>query len=233
MSGAIEIEYALSNHVFTVIVEPAAPGWKYYLSIPDILELLKLVPQDDRKDIAVIVFRQPKRKERIFSPVWGRMSYWAEFGAYSGTSIVIEAQPLDYSYRLQKDIGPVFAKELDALRNDGHIVETTRRHIEISCPPHAIRNTQLFRTVPHEIGHRMDYEEKVSAPFDRDEDDLDALMARYFSRPQREREQFADRYAEAVMSDFRRQETVPFPPLPNREEANLNPEWFYFDTPSR
>ncbi|EGF90906.1 hypothetical protein ABI_23180 [Asticcacaulis biprosthecium C19] len=230
--AAVELEYVLNSHRFTVVVEPTAPGWKYYLSVHDVVELLKLIPEADRKGLSVIAFRQPKRKERIFSPVWGRMAYWAEFGRHSGTSVVIEAQPLDYSYRLKKDVGPGFAKELDALRRDGHRIETTSRYIEISCPPEAIRATQLFRTLPHEIGHHLDYCQKVEDRYDRDEGELRDLTSLYFARPQREREAFADRYADEVMGVFRRQNIVPFPPLPNRGEEKLNADWFYFDTAS-
>lgn len=233
LTGAVELEQVLNAHRFTVLVEPAAPDWKYYLSVPDVIELLKLIPEADRAGLAVIAFRQPKRKERIFSPVWGRMAYWAEFGRHSGMSVVIEAQPLDYRYRIEKGIGPGFAKELEALGRDGHRLETTSRHIEISCPPDAIRNTQLFRTLPHEIGHHLDYLQKVDGPYDRGEGDLDALIDLYRARPRREREAFADRYAETVLSECRNHGSVPFPPLANQSETGLDPDWFYFDTPSR
>ncbi len=233
LNSAVEFEYALNSQRFTVFVEPTAPGWKYFLSVQDIIELLKLIPEADRAGLSVVVFRQPKRKERIFSPVWGRMAYWAEFGRHTGMSVVIEAQPLDYNYRLKKHVGPVFTQELDALRRDGHRVDITSRYIEISCPPEAIRATQLFRTVPHEIGHHLDYQQKVEAAFDRNEGELDDLISLFFARPQQEREAFADRYAEEVMGAFRRHGIVPFPPLSNRVEAGLNPDWFFFDAVSK
>jgi hypothetical protein len=217
---------ALGSHNITVLVEPPLDGFFYYLSVPDLLEVLKLIPETDREDIDLIVFRQPKRKDRIFSPVWGRMAYWAEFGKYSGTSVVIEAIEHDYSYNVGKHIGPIFARELEALTADGHSVVMGTRNIKITCPPAAIRNTQLFRTLPHEIGHNVDFTQKVTFA----EGDWDELRDLYLARPQREREQFADRYATDVMAPYRASDIVPFPPLPNFEPR---PDWFYFDTPSR
>ncbi len=153
------------------------------------------------------------------------MAYWADYGDHTGTAVVIEAQPLDYHYRLDVSIGPNFARELDALRRDGHNTETTKRHIHITSPPEAIRHTQLFRTVPHEIGHNVDYLTKV----DKAEGEYEALRELYFARPQGEREAFADRYAATIMAPHRENETVPFPPLKNHNDSGLNADWFYFD----
>ena len=222
----VESSMMLGPHEFTVLIEPTLDGFFYYLSVPDVLEVLKLIPEIDRHGIDLIVFRQPKRKERIFSPVWGRMAYWADFGKHSGTSVVIEAIAHDYSYKIGKDIGPVFARELEALTADGHKVITAAKKIEIACPPNAIRNTQLFRTLPHEIGHNVDFTQKVRNA----EGDWEELRNLYFARPQREREQFADRYAATVMALYRANDIAPFPPMPNWKP---NPEWFYFDNPSR
>jgi hypothetical protein len=222
----IESSMMLGRHRFTILIEPTFEGFLYYLSTSDILEVLKLIPEADRRGIDLIVFRQPKRKERIFSPVWGRMAYWAEFGKHSGTSIVIEAVEHDYRYKIDKDVGPVFAQELEALKADGHSVITGPKNIEIICTPTAIRNTQLFRTLPHEIGHKVDYRQKVENA----EGDWEELRSLYFARPQREREQFADRYAATVMAPYRANDIIPFPPLPNWEPK---PDWFYFDNPSR
>ncbi len=103
----VESQFLLGRHTFTVLVEPPFDGFKYFVSIRDVIEVLKLIPEADREGVELIVFRQPKRKERIFSEVWGRMAYWAEIGKHSGVTIVIEAQPLDYSYKLSKSIGPL------------------------------------------------------------------------------------------------------------------------------
>jgi hypothetical protein len=225
----VEIECSLSRHYFTCLVEPVKTGFRYYLSVSDVIEVLKLIPEADRVDVKVIAFRQPKRKERIFSSVWGRMAYWTDFGQHRGTSIVIEALPLNYSYRLEKNLEPYFAKEIEALRQDGHMIDITKRHIEINCPPEAIRTTQAFRTLPHEIGHSLDYQQKVDRPYERGEADYETLRGLYFARPKLEREAFADRYADSVMAPFRQRALIPFSPLPNLSDTNLKPEWFYFE----
>lgn len=189
----IAISCVLSQHKFTVLVEPPQDGFHYYLSVSDIIEVLKLIPEVDRVDIGVIVLRQPKRKERIFSPVWGRMAYWAEFGKHEGVSIVIEAIARDYRYKVGTSIGPMFTRELAALETDGHTISNDGKSIHIVTNPDAIRNTQLFRSLVHEIGHHVDYEQKVTRPSRAGEGDWETLRELYFARPRREREHFADR----------------------------------------
>jgi hypothetical protein len=61
----------------------------------------------------------------------------------------------------------------------------------------AVRNTQLYRTLPHEIGHWTDFLERV-----RRDDNTD--------RPVREREQSAHRYADAVRGRLTRNGDIPF-----------------------
>ncbi|MDJ0797430.1 MAG: hypothetical protein QNJ51_11470 [Calothrix sp. MO_167.B12] len=47
-------------------------------------------------------------------------------------------------------------KELERLREDGHRTATDKRHYLISSTLDSIRNTQLYRTLHHEIGHYVD-----------------------------------------------------------------------------
>ncbi|MDD9947009.1 MAG: hypothetical protein OXU20_38555, partial [Myxococcales bacterium] len=59
-----------------------------------------------------------------------------------------------------------------------------------------VRNTQLYRTLPHEVGHYVQYHQDVESRAGDDLDEWGRLNDAYFSRPQREREDFAHRYAD-------------------------------------
>ncbi len=65
------------------------------------------------------------------------------------------------------------------------------------------RNTQLYRTLPHEIGHYVDYLEKVKESSRNEPDRRSALEDQYHSRPSKEKEASAHRYAD----NFRKQKT--------------------------
>ena len=224
----VEIKQTLGEHEFTVLIEPPFDGFHYYLSVSDLIEVLKLIPHADRKDVEVIAFRQPKRKERIFSAVWGRMAYWAEFGKHEGVAVVIEAIEDDYRYKVGTSIGPMHTRELAALEADGHNIVCDGKAIHIVTTSDAIRRTQLFRTLLHEIGHHVDYEQKVTRPSDAGEGNWLELRDLYFTRPKREREHFADRYAAEVLASVRQHGVVPFGPKPNDPAWGLDPAWFYF-----
>jgi len=65
-------------------------------SIADLTTMLDLVPSEHYATLAAVVLRQPKRKEGVIQPVWGRMIYWADVGrpqdgTASGPAIVLEA----------------------------------------------------------------------------------------------------------------------------------------------
>ncbi|MEO1623269.1 MAG: hypothetical protein AAFU53_19845, partial [Cyanobacteria bacterium J06632_3] len=58
-----------------VIVEPTLQGVTHACTIADIQRILELLPVEHINDIAAFVLRQPKRKEQILAPVWGRLVY--------------------------------------------------------------------------------------------------------------------------------------------------------------
>lgn len=221
--------YAIGGHEFTILIEPTRSDYKYHVSVPDLVKVIECIPENDRRDIKVFVFRQPTRKEAIFAHVWGRLGYLADFGRYSGPSVLLEAQPIDLAYKLENHLAADFMQELELLKQEGHRIELTKRHFEIRSPPDAIRNTQLYRTLIHEIGHYVDYLEKVIRPGEEQDadDDLEDL---YFARPVAEKEHFAEKYAAAIAQELRSKNSIPFNPLPISAEhhGKINPGWFYF-----
>lgn len=219
----------IGDHEFAILIEPTHADYKYYVSVSDLIEVIKHIPEEHRRDIKVFAFRQPKRKEAIFSHVWGRLGYLVYFGKYFGPTVFIEAQPIGLTYKIKNDIDADFAQEIERLKQEGHQIELTKRHFEIRSTPQAIRNTQLYGTLIHEIGHQVDYFEKVTRPGEAEDAD-DDLQERYFSLPTKQKEQFAERYAIEMALKLRNKGIIPFDPLPISTEhySKINPEWFYF-----
>jgi hypothetical protein len=83
---------------------------------------------------------------------------------YSGPAIIIEAvnpaKPIKFGKRLSLES----VAELERLRVDGHHVRDADKNHQIDSTLESCRATQLYRTLPHEIGHWVDYVEKVERP---------------------------------------------------------------------
>lgn len=79
------------------------------------------------------------------------------------------------------------------------------------------RNTQLFRTLFHEIGHYVDYWQKVLDPSEKYDswELLDARRDAYFQIPGSEKERFAHEYAKNLALTLQLQHKIPFPRLLN------------------
>jgi hypothetical protein len=218
----------IAIHGFTILVEPCASGLVYALTVDDLVRMLGLLPADDFAPLRTIVLRQPTRKQRILSEVWGRLVYRADLGETKGPAVILEAQPRDLCMTWSRSLSPHGAEEIERLRADGHVVSGERRwRIETSFE--ATRATQLFRTLPHEIGHYVHYQREVERPAGDDVDAWCALYDRYFSKPQREREDFAHRYAREVGERLAAAGSIPYPRIvdaANMRRWRLDPAWF-------
>ena len=223
----VEIQVgSVSKHV---IIEPTIKGFIHACTVDDIQRLLELIPVEHINDITAFVLRQPKRKEQILSSVWGRLIYSSDLCGFSGPTVYLEAQNFEQPLKWSKSLTPEGAKELERLREDGHVVVTDKRQHIINCTLDTIRNTQLYRTLPHEIGHYVDYLTKVEEPSKDNFDLWSVLNDKYHSRPSQERESFAHRYAD----EFRKQQiargTIPFELMfddANMRAVGLDPGWF-------
>ena len=209
----------------TFLVERPRQGSFHACTIDDICRVLAFVPPDHLDGIELIILRQPTRKEEALKPVWGRLAYYAATGRYSGTAIYLEAQtgkPGSWSHSLTPD----GAAELDRLRADGHLVTRGRRGHRVAHTPEAIRSTQLYRTLLHEVGHYVDWLESVILPTldSTDEAEDERITRAYCTKPQRAKEEFAHRYAAAAA------ERVPrLPQLLDHQglrAAGLDSAWF-------
>lgn len=197
-----------------VLYEQPHDGFSYGCSPADIIKLLELISNATPTLPDIIAFRQPTRKQRQQFPVWGRFLYFAQFGKVEGTAIVLESQELGASLKWSKTMSLEERAEYERLRNDGHIFSENKRYFEAHLEETAIRNTKLYRTVLHELGHLVDYHEKVLCAETALHPDHDVAADIYFARPTSEREVFAHRFADNLSTSIRSENKIPFAPQP-------------------
>lgn len=228
LKNPVGIERRIKDKKITFIVEPVLKGFVHACSIDDVINVLNHVPEQDIDDIELIVLRQPKRKERILSPVWGRLAYWADIYNYSGTGIYLEAQSPSYVEKWKKSLKPESLDELNRLKSDGHKIIEEKRHFKVISTLEANRSTQLYRTLLHEIGHyvfyRIKYLEKLG-----DDDFNEQLDQQYENIPKKEKEAFAHKYADDLKSKLQSKGLIPFGRIIDKESMErdrLRLEWF-------
>jgi hypothetical protein len=161
LENPIAVIRTVGEFKITILVEPVQSGYLHACTPDDISQVLSWLPTEHIAGINLVVLRQPKRKECLLNPVWGRLQYWSEIHSYTGVAIHLEAQPINLVLRWRKSLSPDDTQELERLIADGHQVVSERRYYEIHTSSESIRNTQLYRTLPHEVGHYVDYLESV------------------------------------------------------------------------
>jgi hypothetical protein len=215
-------------NAFTFLVEPCLPGFVHAVTVDDVVRFLALLPPHDVATLRAVVLRQPTRKQRILSAVWGRLAYFAELGCTRGPAVILEAHPKDHCFERSRSLSPDEAEELDRLRADGHVVRAGRCW-QVQTSLASTRSTQLFRTLPHEVGHLVHYEREVGLRAGGDARAEGTLRDQFFTRPKREREDFAHRYAREVAAALSAEHRLPFPRLVDgrrMRRQGLDPAWF-------
>jgi hypothetical protein len=197
----------------TIFYEKPKEGFSYGCSPQDVLEMLSMVPPADREGLKAIAFRQPTAKQTLLNPVWGRLLYDADFGRYQGPAIVLEAVEVGRPLKWNRKLDVEHQLELERLRCDGHTVETTRREHIIGMTEASIRNTLLYRTLLHEIGHWVNWLEDTVRPETTLAVEPEAAEELYFAKPRTELEAFAHRYAGELSARLRASGFIPFAPL--------------------
>ncbi len=223
------------EHVFEVhgvervaLVEPPAPGYVYGCTVSDLGRLLPLVPEDDLDELDLFLFRHPTRKQRILEPVWGRFLYYACPGKHRGSAICFESQDLQ-PLRWSKSMEPERARELERLRDDGHRIVSSRRSLDIHVTPESIRNTVLFRTTLHEIGHYVDWLRSELRVHGETEAEDAAIRRAFESKTSSMKEDFAHRYAAAAAAELRKSGQIPFDTEWDEESmksSGIERDWF-------
>lgn len=149
---------------FLFVVEETRPECVHACTVDDLTDVLARIPLEPLGELRLIVLRQPKRKEVILSSVWGRLQYGYEFEGATQPAIILEAIKPGDPFRWRKKLSLDEKAEIQRLRADGHLMHDTGRLLEWSLTIEACRSSQLYRTLLHEIGHYVDYLEKVEAP---------------------------------------------------------------------
>jgi hypothetical protein len=188
-------ERTVHSRSLPFIVEKTRADSCHACTVDDIAHVLRNVPFSDFFGIDFIVLRQPKRKEEIINPVWGRLAYFAEIGPHQGRAIFLEALNPSKPIRWSKSLTPDERQELERLRDDGHEIITTRQEHKINVSLESVRATLLYRTLLHEIGHIVDN--------DRDRD-------AFGRKSSLEKETFAHLYAEKLRERLVRFGVIPF-----------------------
>lgn len=204
----------VGTRLIRFFVEPTRPDWFYPCSVDDICAVLAHCSSEALLAFDFIVMRQPTRKQRILCPVWGRAIFSFDIDKYSGSAIVVEAQDLS-PIQWRSSVDPERTRELDRLRQDGHEIRNTRRGIEICVTCNSLRNTVLYRTLLHELGHHVDYNQSS-------ED-------KWSSKTRTEKEDYAHRYALELYERLSKQGTLPFAPIIDDQSFisdGLKREWF-------
>ncbi|MEM6327336.1 MAG: hypothetical protein AAF791_09490 [Bacteroidota bacterium] len=223
----VTIEKPLHERQVTFLVEPPRSGHRHHCTVQDTMRVLEMLPPAHVEWLDLVVFRQPTAKQNALAPVWGRLAYWSEIGTHSGTGIFLDAQPVDLVMKWGTSLRPEDQTELERLRNAGFRVEPHSRGYRIHSTPEAIRASQLFETLPHEVGHYVDYM-AARATYEWGGDD-GRFWELYDGKPSRDKEAFAHRYA----ADFRRsaesERRIPFPQAYDPDsirQDGLDPTWF-------
>lgn len=122
----VEVERRVHGRPLAFLVEPARSDFLHPCTPDDVARVLAHLSAVALAGLTAVVLRQPRRKERILSLVWGRLVFFAEIGRHRGAMIVLEATDLSRQ-RWPRSLGPSDQAELEWLRTDGHTVEDTGR----------------------------------------------------------------------------------------------------------
>src|SRR5262249_28201294 len=153
----------------------------------------------DLKELDLIILRQPKIKEEILSGCWGRLAFSVEINGNQGPAIFLEATNVRKPIRWIKNLSPNMQAELERLYLDGHKITIGRKYINIDLSIDSVRCTQLYRTLPHEIGHWVDYQLSVKEQAEKSQNYSAYLYywELYKQKPSSEKEVFAHKYADS------------------------------------
>lgn len=88
-----------------------------------------------------------------------------------------------------------------------------KRHNVLSITETPLRNTLLYRTFLHELGHLKQFKVEVPVEETALANNSDLAWKHYHAKPQIEREQFANRYADDTAKKLQKSGHIPFEPI--------------------
>jgi hypothetical protein len=223
-----KVQRYIAGRNLLFIVEATRTDYFHCCTIDDICQLLALVPSTDWEGLETFVLRQPTHKQAVLKPAWGRLAYSANFGRpgqksiSAGPALIIEAQNPNKVISWSVSLDPDDQAEIERLKADGHQVIKKGSRLLLHSSLDVIRKTQLYRTVLHEIGHWVDWLEKIVRPSEKDSANTEKIEDAYFARPQQERETFAHRYATQMRERLITSGEMPFERIISQESALQN-----------
>lgn len=204
----------VNGNLFEFIVEETRTDSKHACTIEDIAEILRHINPQDYGRLNLIILRQPKRKEEILSSVWGRLIYSYKFENEFRPAIILESIPTNKKLKWSKSMSPEQMKELERLKNDGHEIVTDKRNHVINCSIDSVRNTQLYRTLPHEIGHYKHFLELIGeiedSPDEETYEDYELKEEKYHNLETPIKEKYAHKFADEFKAMLEESKTIPF-----------------------
>jgi hypothetical protein len=201
-------EHEVHGRTIRVVIEEPRTGSAHASAPDDVCNVLRRLPAGDVSGLDLVVLRQPTRKEDVLSPAWGRIHWCVEFHGYTGPAITLDAVDFDRPHlRWPRSLSPEDERDLRRLRRAGFSIAETKRGYDILLTREHVRRWLLTQTVPHEVGHWVDYRKRVLDPLGavtawdaHHHDSYNDLAERWRQRPERECEQYANRYADEVQN---------------------------------
>lgn len=202
----------VNGHEFIFITEKTRNDCFHPCSVNDVVKMIQHIPKEDYGRLKFIIFRQPKRKEEIISPVWGRLIYSFEFEDGYFPAIILDAIEVGKKLIWFKKQTLEDQKEFTRLKKDGHVFTENKRNFASELTLEHSRSTQLYRTLLHEFGHYAHYLEIVEKPGKADEDfeEKEIRDQFYMNLPKVEKEKFAHQYADQLRKKLVDNKIIPF-----------------------
>jgi len=208
-------EYRLINgNNFEFVIEQTREDSIRACSVNDCSEILRHIKPSDYSRLNLIIFRQPKRKEELLNSVWGRLVYAYKFEGNYRPAIILESINPNKILKWPRSQTPDGQKELKRLKGDGHKIVIAKREHQIHCTKQTIRATQLYRTLPHEIGHYKHFLELVGeieeSPDSETYEEYELKEEKYHSLNSDVKEKFAHTFADKFKSEMTKVGVIPF-----------------------
>ncbi|WP_350287977.1 hypothetical protein [uncultured Croceitalea sp.] len=202
------VKRIINSKEYTFLIEKTRKNSVHPCTVDDVAKIIELLNPYDLEDLHLIIFRQPKRREETLKPVWGRLNYFVEIDKHEGAAITLESFDFDRTIKWSKSLKNEDRKEFERLLQDGHKMTESKRDFTIHPTISGLRNTMLYRTFIHEVGHYVEYLEKIERP-SRKNPDYD-FWADYDKIPSREKENFAHSYAKKTTDELMENGLIPF-----------------------
>lgn len=145
----------IHNIKMTFYIDETSKGYIHACSIDDLIDILNQLPPDNIEGIEHIKLNQSTKKEELFGAKWGSLRYYGAPGFMP--LITIEAQPCPLILKIKNSLNPFWQKETDFLKTQCKDWKSNKREHILKFDQKEIRQVQLYRTLPHEIGHWVDY----------------------------------------------------------------------------